>query len=55
MRARPLVITLALVISVAAGAVAQTPAAGSREFKRSDPNTLNTSGRLQLVEFYHPT
>lgn len=33
--------------------VAGTPAADT--FRRSDPSTAGTTGRPQLVEFYHPT
>jgi hypothetical protein len=28
---------------------------GQTDFRRSDPALLGTTGRPQLIEFYHPT
>jgi hypothetical protein len=47
--------TIAVVVMVYGSGAAQEAARSTEVFEPSRVDALNTSGKLQVVEFYHPT
>ena len=47
-------VLMRITMIIAAVAALAVGLAAQEEFKKSDPALLSTTGRPQLVEFYHP-